>query len=367
MAQTRKTYLDVMKFSAICCVVLCHCMPKYIENYSANVIYNFIWLFQMPAFFFVSGFLHVKKEKISTTKSMWKYILKRLRTYCIPIITFFIFDSLINGNYCSIQEYFSVVTSKMIKWPFDITISLWFLFVLAIFSISSLFITYIVARMNKIIDKIIFVIFSLLFFELMFGVLFAFFGGDFLGSKYIMYYSIFFLLGYFTEFINSFFENKNKKLKNIRIFVCIITGLISLLICIFVKDIANFSDTNILHLFIRVAGSITIVLFVYLLLKIILKDKKNIISTLGQYTLEVYYIHIFVNRIIILPGASPNYYESTFSQWKITLLAFIIILACSYIINFVIQYVPYLHYIIFGTKGNKLSLFNRKEVEQCKN
>ena len=369
MIQSRKAYLDVMKFLAIVLVVLGHCMQKYINNYTNTILYNFVWLFQMPAFFFISGYLHIKEEKVTTAKDMWKYIFKRFKAYFIPIVTFVILNTLINYSYSSFKDLLLTIVNKFSQWPFNIHVSLWFLFVLMLYSIYSIFVTHLISKQRSQVKKILIAVALVFLFEIIFASLIYFVNGEFLGAKLVVYYSIYFLFGYIVEI----FENSNLVLKlsskfNVKLIVFIFSSIISLFICIFVKGIANFSDTNILQLIIRVFGSMVTVISLYLLLKMLFNNKSNLfLSKLGQYTLEIYYIHIILNKLIVFAHASPNYYESTFNQWGIALLTFIIILTCSYIINFVIQYIPYLHYIIFGTKENKLSLFNRKEVEQCKN
>ena len=369
MIQSRKAYLDAMKFFAIVLVVFGHCMQKYVNNYTNTIIYNFIWLFQMPAFFFVSGYLHIKEEKVVRTKNMWKYIFKRFKAYFIPIVTFVILNTLINGSYSSFKDLLLTIVNKFAQWPFDIHISLWFLFVLMLYSIYSIFVAHFISKQKSQVKKILIAVALVCLFEIIFVSLFYFINGEFLGAKLVVYYSIYFLFGCIVEKIekvNIFLELKSKV--NIELILCIILGIASLCICIFVKDIANFSDTNILQLIVRVFGSIATVISVFLLLKMLFNNQNNsLLSKLGQYTLEIYYIHIILNNLIIFEHASPNYYESIFNQWGTAFLAFVIILVCSYIINFVIQYIPYLHYAIFGTKENKLNLFKNKEVEQCKN
>ena len=369
MIQNRKIYLNVMKFFAIVLVVFGHCMQKYVNNYTNTIIYNFIWLFQMPAFFFVYGYLHVKEEKVTTAKDMWKYVFKRFKAYFIPIVTFILLDSIITKNYSSFNGLLLIIKDRVIQWPFNIQTSLWFLFALMTYSIYSIFVTYVLSKQNSRTKKIIIGIISLCLFEAIFLAFFYFINGAFLGSKLVVYYSIYFVFGYIFERFenNDIFTNFKSKI-DLNLILCIVSGIISLCICIFVSDIASFDDNNILQLCIRVLGSIMTVLFVFLLLKILLKSKeKSFVSKLGQYTLEIYYIHVILYNLDIFNGAAPNYYESVFDQWKIAIISFVIMLICSYIINFAIQYIPYLHYAIFGTKENKLNLFKNKEVQQCKN
>ncbi|WP_369077386.1 acyltransferase family protein [Fibrobacter sp. HC4] len=55
--QTRDKSLDALKYMLIVCVIFGHCLGNYYENSAiCRGIYNFINLFHMPLFIFLSGY-----------------------------------------------------------------------------------------------------------------------------------------------------------------------------------------------------------------------------------------------------------------------------------------------------------------------
>lgn len=68
MGKTRDTYWDSLKFVLIFLVVLGHMIEPYITSSKVILaVYNFIYLFHMPLFVFVSGRFSVMKERPTGT------------------------------------------------------------------------------------------------------------------------------------------------------------------------------------------------------------------------------------------------------------------------------------------------------------
>lgn len=66
----RNLTIDLLKAFAAILVILSHSLLKFIDstqhNLFYNILFNFIWLTQMPLFMFISGFLNNKSEKFKT-------------------------------------------------------------------------------------------------------------------------------------------------------------------------------------------------------------------------------------------------------------------------------------------------------------
>lgn len=105
----RLKYLDIAKGIAIILVVLGHCFPENIfggEDYIdkiGRIIYDFIYSFHMPIFFYIAGFLFYNSWKSHNNVTM----KKKAKRLLIPYITFstiyiplrLLLSSLANSNY----------------------------------------------------------------------------------------------------------------------------------------------------------------------------------------------------------------------------------------------------------------------------
>ena len=71
----RKTYIDVAKGIAISSIVICH-----ILTYCTNLqsVYKIIYVFNVPLFFLISGYLFNYKDSIST------FLKKKINRLLVP-------------------------------------------------------------------------------------------------------------------------------------------------------------------------------------------------------------------------------------------------------------------------------------------
>lgn len=115
--------LDLLRLWAIVLVVMGHCLRVFVPDFLYTRFNNFLWLSELPLFFFVAGYVHTKPEKIDTFLKFFLSVLKKAFWDFWPIITF----ALIRV-YC-FRQYpdFPTAYSLFIKNPAE---GLWFFFVL---------------------------------------------------------------------------------------------------------------------------------------------------------------------------------------------------------------------------------------------
>lgn len=86
----RLPWIDITKGIAIILVVLGHVVTSFYNSGLLNdsklfeLVYNFIYSFHMPLFFFISGFLAYKKDESFTKKS----VIVKILSYAIPYVVF---------------------------------------------------------------------------------------------------------------------------------------------------------------------------------------------------------------------------------------------------------------------------------------
>ena len=356
----RVYYLDFLKIVAMLMVVLSHCLMEYKPNdFYSSVGFNAIWLLQMPLFMFISGYLQNNKSKDGSFKDLLKYIGKKFLVYIIPFITFTFLSVWQLSNNPTFVSYFKILWNHTKDMVFNIDKSLWFCFVIFIFTLQFAIAKFISIKLqNKInkkhVDTISFAIQYILFI-LIVAVIGYKVGFNFLGAKYIVYYSVFYYFGYIYK---ELFENKIlKNLSAKKQFVIewtifgVSTVIFLIIICVF-KNIYTFDDFNIKEASIRLIGSFAGMLLSYLFAKLIV-SKVKMKFTLGKLSLEFYFIHILLIRMIKIPITS--------SVELTIFLSFLIITLLTLVISLLVNIIPYVHYIIFGSKSNIVLFKNKKQ------
>ena len=202
--KNRDLGLDLVKCLCMLLVVLDHSLQGYVPNIFYTPLYNVIWLLQMPAFFFVSGFL--SKKVFSDIKSFLLWLGKIAVFYLVPFIT----HGLLIYATQSARPSFGIFLYELIANPDS---SLWFLFVLfwivIVAGLGSYFSHFF---KNKIIKFLLPLIFAA-FLEAIAFLLYKQMGGLFFSSKLIIYYNLIFCTGYIGYFVKKNFclNLKNKK------------------------------------------------------------------------------------------------------------------------------------------------------------
>ena len=88
----RDTFLDFCKGIAIFLVVLGHVLEK--SMHQMNSLYDFIYLFHMPFFFMLSGYLAWRVKRFD-----FSFFKKKARTLLLPYIVVGLLFTLVNGEY----------------------------------------------------------------------------------------------------------------------------------------------------------------------------------------------------------------------------------------------------------------------------
>lgn len=343
----RSVAADLFKFVAIFFVVLTHVLQylRVSDDLFSSFYYNFIWLFQMPAFFIVSGYFSKLQVENITKKSMALKILKRAFNYIVPFFMWLILSCVI---------YKQSILSSFLSSIIDPTEQLWFLSTIFIMVLVSYFIQFLFKNKKIIFSLVcffvIFIFFYILCFILKNGKM-----NNIFGIKQLAFYFPFFILGLLCNYFK--FKSKLEKVDPIHsslIFI-IVLFFIFLLIKIFKNGIYYFDDTSILHLLVRYSGGIASSFCVYYLCHLVSKFKAAIhLSKLGKYTLEIYFFHLLVIKLFYINLS--NY--SNFVFYSICLGIALGLIAVSIIAQAILYFIPFGKAIIFG-KSNSCYNFEK--------
>lgn len=336
--QGRIASVDLLKLFASILVVVSHCMMKYIINGSSNPVYNFIWLTQMPLFMFLSGFVNVRKEKISTFKLYLTKELKNCLVLLIPCFSFMLLSCLFRQQ---------SLISSLISFYTNPETNLWFLWVLFVIHVFFDFGLYLSNKISFKFNYLIPVLISAIISGSIIVLIFLF-GKEYdfshLSLKLIAFYFPFYCLGYLSCLFLRWAHLESKA--SIIVVICVFVSCLAILlfICFYFESVYAFSDTDLKYLLIRVVGSVSAIFVCTFIADYAVRLSPFLkIAKFGSFSLQTYYLHIVFMGIIVFSTS-----DVAIIQW-IQAFSFSALFIVLVIITMVVIYfIPYVHLILFG-------------------
>ena len=324
---TRDRQLDAIKGFAIVLVVIGH-VTAFVnpENIKNNLLFNLIYSFHIPLFFFISGYLVF--GRFGPTTFTW--IKKKFRQLIVPYILFTIFYFFIlfgfSINTITIKSVFRALIS------YTIPDSAWFLPVL----FESFLILVLLINADKVIGKSSFIIFFL-------------FVSFFLSSisldaipavNQIIVYTPYVIIGYLVSSYKERVSEKN--ITTIELF-----GSLLFPILFFFKSSPFFPsiNSNLFYLYYFYVEALAGIILSWVIIKSVINYKiSNLFVICGIFSLEIYLTHL-----VIL-----NFF--TFIRWPLwfssgifaILSGTVVLLSLSIALSILISYNQKISIIIFG-------------------
>lgn len=331
----RIAFYDFMKLIALGFVMLDHTFQHWRPALTQSAFYNFIFLTQMPLFFFIAGYFSFRKAtSVSRFLDCTKNELRACASYLIPFFSFALLKWA-SGGYTSssLFEYLFLVISH----PQN---GLWFLWVLfwmeAILNISG-FLAGLIKRIP--FKKITTIVFYLLCLSA--PATLYLFASDFGDAKLLIYYSLFFLLGPILmpilEKITSIGDGEKRHL--LMALLAAISLLLLAVVLNYNPSYLNAPDT-LINISLRILGGLSsITVMVMVCNELCRLSLFRQISKLGMFSLETYYVHVFLLSIPPL--------DSLLQKWPFV-WSFAALVLITYGIIFVIKTFPVFDCVIFG-------------------
>ena len=316
----------MLKLYAMLSVVLDHTLSRWIAgDIQTTQLYNWIFISQMPIFMFVAGyFSQIGINKSTSWTDCLRKIVKTIESMMIPFITFAVFSSVIIGK--------NILFSSFL-FPQK---SLWFLWALMWMQVLMLVSQQISKFLIKKANTKVFVSIGLYVVGLIpVGVLYLWKPGLF-DTKLIIFYSVFYLFGYFY----SFMESKIKLLKTDKFKAICIPALTVMVVFIMVRHpMVMFESETIKNILSRFVGSFSAVLLMLYLSSFAVKLKPvEKVAAFGVFSLEMYYMHLLLMRFGFFSITIQSMGFFVIKYFLIVVVALILIIAikCSRILDFVV-------------------------------
>lgn len=305
-----------------------------------GVLTNFIWAIQMPGFFIVSGYFAYRRS--TSVKELINSAWKSSYRYFIPFLSWlFIVSTLILGKH---NRNIITALTFIIR---NVDSGLWFLWVIYILSLFAGIANYYINK-EKVFTRFAGTTVTWLLLYAICAFLAIKEGYSFCGVKYILYYSIFYLIGYFIHAFEEIWITRIKESGyQIVAFICMF---------IYIGIIFNFDlyrcNDNLIGIVMRFTAGIAgnYILF-FVIKKYQRYFEKAKLALIGQFTLEIYVVSAYVSHLMTADSIYSFFSVMGFLNFLFSLSLTIIF--TTIIIAAFKAFAP-LDFIFFGKMPNKM-------------
>ena len=275
-------WLNIARGIGIFLVIVGHAIADTFgrKNFISGTIFNLIYSFHMPLFFFISGFLSYKIFNVTKKEQKKEFILKKIVRLLVPYffigIIYMILD-LFLAKYESLPTSDNVILNLFLGT--NPNFQLWTLYTLFMCSLLT-------CLLNKLKVKDIFILSCLMFILSLFVKCPASFVNDTLRSY--IYFVIGIIVNKNLEKIKNFITSNGKnKAKNVAIVILIV---VLFLIGNVIRNVSQ--NSTIIRQGIVLITAITGI-FLTILVSIFIEKKNNslinkITNTIGKYGMDIY-------------------------------------------------------------------------------
>lgn len=364
--------LDVCKGVAILLVMLGHCIVLNGLNASDPFLYDGIKTVQMPLFMLISGLLlgksYIKLAALSAgdLSCLRKDIIDKSKRnalhYLLPFFSWFVvvylFTYIRNGQLSPVS--FGRELKELI---FQTDKGLWFLTTLFVISLFVLWVQYISDLLCRIIGRdcskdrnhksenrkqivkneavflsLIFILYLLFFLQSRSG--FSLLSPS-LSVMYMPFFVFGYLIGKYQEVI---FEGMKSVYAKVAVLL-LWTLFIAMIILFDLNQPALSPGVLFLQMFASLIGSLAVFLLVMIISN---PQKKNVLSFLGGYTLEIYVVHFRFARLLKLGEKGFTFYSPQGLLW--VLLQFLLMSILTFVSIWIINRIKPLRFLLFGKR-----------------
>ncbi len=330
----RNLSFDYLKGLGIISVILSHILLFSESTTIANsLLFRVIWSYQMPLFFIISGAVN-SNISINNPRELLSKIVKRLRAYLIPFLSYILAYNLFNGNHTFLSP------ENLHNLLFTIDTYLWFLYVLLILNLIHFFSLYLIKFIKNRFSFFIF--FPIFVFIFLVSIFLIGLNQDigFLSTKLILYYSLFYFSAlYFLRIIKFYNLTESRYIK-------MVLFLSSVIVLVSFSENFYTSEDNFYYVVFRFLTGYSYYFILYFMIERLPNLVKSLLLFYGNNSLEFYYFHFFFLRFII---TTPyNLSINTVDYLLFVITSFLYINFFTYVVIVIVKSNSYLSKIILG-------------------
>lgn len=291
----------------------------------------------MPGFMLVSGYFSFRE--MESGKKLRTGYRKSVERYLLPFLSWYVLVSvLLLGN------YERDVLKGLSNLACRVDGGLWFIWVVFVLSL-------ITGLCNLIRGKLIGFVKQLTAVAVIVGVCYSVFlvltkltSVNFLGIKFILYYGVFYGLGWFIRWTQIFWEKQKPFFYDTLAFICI---------CVFAAIIFNVNlyliDDNQVGITLRFfAGATGNYVIYYIVKKLVPQLQKIRMDWIGTYTLEIYVTHMYTNHLFSKIANNALFTVPGFTTFTISLICTIVLTG---IVIVALKSIPATNYLFYGKRN----------------
>lgn len=317
-------------------VVFGHIFEYSVSDWNHNILYNFIWAVQMPGFMLVSGYFSFRE--VANKKKLIDGYRKSVERYLLPFFTWFVLVGVLLLGY---YDHNVLAGLSSLAWRVDR--GLWFIWVVFILSLIMGLCNLIHGKVNGFVKQFVTVTVTV---GVSYGILLILAkltSVNFLGIKFILYYGLFYGLGWFIRWTQYFWEKQKTVFYDTVAFICI---------CVFAAITFNVNlyliDDNIVGIMLRfIAGTTGNYILYYVVKKLLRQLQKIKIDWIGMYTLEIYVTHMCMNHLFSKVANAAFFTVLGFTTFTVSLICTVVLTG---IVIVVLKSIPAANYLFYGKR-----------------
>ena len=332
----RNMALDCYKGVLIILVVLGHTLEYSVSDWDCNIFQNLIWAVQMPGFMWVSGYFSFREVKNS--KKLMDEYSKGAERYLLPFLTWFVLISVL-----LLDGYERNIIKGLHELAWRVDKGLWFIWSVFVLSLIMGLCNLVRCKLNDFVKQLLFVSITFLGCYSVLLALAKLTSIDFLGIKFILYYGLFYGMGWFIRWTQVLWKKQKTFFYDTLAFV---------FVCVFVAIVFNVNlyliDDNLVGITLRfIAGITGNYVIYYVVKKLVPQLQKMKVNLIGMYTLEIYVTHMYTNHLFSKVASDEFFTVPGFATFIVSLICTI---GLTVIVIVVLKTIPATNYLFYGKR-----------------
>lgn len=317
-------------------VVLGHIFEYSVSDWNHNILQNLIWAVQMPGFMVMSGYFSFRE--VGNVKKLMTGYWKSVERYLLPFLAWFVLISvLLLGDY----ERNVLKGLNSLAWGVDG--GLWSIWVVFFLSLVGGLCNLVRGKVEGFAKQLVTVAVTVGEGYDILLVLAKLTSINFLGIKFILYYGLFYGLGWFIRWTQAFWEKQKTIFYDMLAFICV---------CVFAAIAFNVNlyliDDNLVGIALRfIAGGTGNYVIYYVIKKIVPQLQKVKMEWLGMYTLEIYVTHMYTNHLFSKVANNAFFTVMGFTTFTVSLICTVVLTG---IVIVVLKSIPATNYLFYGKR-----------------